>query len=187
MSINNNTKEYWDKDWGTGKRRFPSYTMNIVRWLIPEGLSVLDIGCGNGKFLRDVRDNSKPGKLFGIDISPVAIKKMNDSGIDGVVWDVENFNDFNMEFDVTVCTHVFEHVDNDIGLAKNIARVTKKLILVAVPNDCSYPEFTGTHVRKYNFESLCKLFENTDFKTIKNLTRTNKRMLKNHLIVSFEK
>ena len=184
--MNKNTKEHWDEEWNSEKRKFPIYTMNIVCWEIPEGSSVLDIGCGNGRFLRQVLRERKPTELFGIDISSVGIKQMVGNGVNGEVWNAENMDDFDKEFDVVVCTHVLEHVDNDTGLAKNIARISKKQILIAVPNDCSYPEVTGTHVRKYTFETLCDLFKDTEFKTIKNLTRKS-RFLKNHLIVSFSK
>jgi len=184
---NSNTKEYWDGEWERGVKKFPTYTMNRVRWLVPEGSSVLDIGCGNGKFLRMLRVEKPVGELFGIDISSVAIDRMKaESGIDGLAISAENLDDFDKQFDVVTACHVMEHIENDVGLAKNIGRIAKKMAIIAVPNDCSYPEPTGEHVRKYNFETLSALFKD-DFKTIKDCTRLNRELLKNHLIILLEK
>ena len=183
---NANTIEYWDKEWARGVKKFPKYTMNRVCWLIPEGSSVIDIGCGNGKFLLQVMKERSPTEVFGIDISPVAIEKMKRCGIDGLAMSAENLDSFDRQFDVVTSCHLFEHVENDVGLARNVGRIAKKMAIIAVPNDCSYPEVTGEHVRKYNFKSLSKLLK-PHFKTIKNCTRLNRELLKNHLIVVAKK
>jgi len=184
--VNVNSQTYWDKEWAGNVKKFPKYTMNRISWLIPEGSSVLDIGCGNGKFLRQVLLERSPTELFGIDISEVAIKKLKENGIDGLVLNAENLDNFDRQFDVVIASHLFEHIENDVGLAKNVARIAKKMVIVAVPNDCSYPEITGEHLRKYNFESLSKLFAE-DFKTIENHTIGNRELLKNHLIILAKK
>jgi 2-polyprenyl-3-methyl-5-hydroxy-6-metoxy-1,4-benzoquinol methylase len=183
---NVNTREYWDGEWARNVKKFPRYTMNRISGLIPMGSSVIDIGCGNGKFLRKVLAEREPTELFGIDISEVAIRKVKDSGLDGLVMNAENLDSFDRQFDVVICTHIFEHVDNDTGLAKNVARIAKKMAIIAVPNDCSYPEITGEHVRKYTLESLSKLFVNC-FREIIDCTRLNREYLKNHLIIVVKK
>lgn len=181
-----NSPQYWDAQWSSSKRMFPRYTMNIICWQIPFGSSVLDIGCGNGRFLRQIQKERKPTKLFGIDISPEAIRRMKDSGIDGLVATAEDLDDFDQEFDVVTACHLLEHVENDVGLIKNIARIAKKMAIFAVPNDCSYPEPTGEHVRKYSLQSLTDLLK-PHFRKIENHTRLNRRHTKNHLIVVAKK
>jgi SAM-dependent methyltransferase len=49
---------------------------------LPEGASVLDLGCGNGTFISQFRDRG--WKLFGTDFSPTGIEiaQRNFSGID---------------------------------------------------------------------------------------------------------
>ena|SRR3990167_10721778 len=172
--VNANSPEYWDKQWSKKVKKFPAWTMNRVKWLIPNGSSVLDIGCGNGTFLRTLRDE-KQCKVFGIDISAVAVGKMIELGIDGLVWSAEQMDDFPYQFDYVVATHIFEHIENDVGLIKNIARIAKCGAIIAVPNDCSYPEPTGEHIRKYTRESLNALIAPY-------FTKIEDKTLRNHLI-----
>lgn|SRR3990167_7392275 len=170
----NNSSEYWDLSWKRNVKKFPKYTMNRVFGLIPKDVSVLDIGSGNGKFLLRLKED-KNCTVFGIDISSVAIEKGRKVGVDGMVASAEELGEFNAEFDVVVCCHLLEHIGDDNGLMWNISRLAKKFAIIAVPNDCSYPEETGEHVRKYTRESLKQLIS-------KYFVKTEDYTLGNHLI-----
>ncbi len=177
--MNANTKEYLDGEWERGVKKFPVYAMNRIYGAIPDGASVLDIGCGNGKFLKRLQ-MEKGCTVYGLDISPVAIEKLRSLGMEGEVWNAENMDAFTKEFDVVIASHVFEHVENDTGLARNVARITKQFAIIAVPNDCAYPEHTGEHVRKYNKGSLIFLLQE-HFNEFEDIT------LKKHLILKCSK
>ena len=58
---------------------------------------------------------------------------------------------------MTIATHIYEHIEKDGNLAKTQAWLTRQFALIAVPNDCSFPEVTGEHVRKYDYQSLYDL------------------------------
>lgn len=176
----NNSPEYWDKSWEQGIKKFPLYTMNMIKRLIPVEVSVLDIGSGDGTFLKRLKEEKKCS-VYGIDISVVAIEKAKELGIPGEVRSAEELDDFDMAFDVVVCSHLLEHIGNDEGLIANIFRITKNFAVITVPNDCSYPEETGEHVKKYTKESL-KTLLNKYFSKIEDYTRYNRELLKNHLI-----
>lgn len=176
----NNSPEYWDSSWERGIKKFPKHTMNVIADFIPEKVSVLDIGCGDGTFLKRLKE-TKNCEVYGIDISSIAIGVAKINGVAGEVKSAEEMDDFDKRFDIVVCSHLFEHVKNDEGLAKNIARITKRFAIIAVPNDCSYPEETGEHVRKYTQESLRELLSGF-FREIEDHTRYNRSTLKNHLI-----
>ena len=178
----NNSPEYWNSSWDRGVKKFPIHTMNWINRFIPNNISVLDIGCGDGTFLERLK-NEKGCQAYGIDISNIAISKVNEKGIPSIVASAEDLDNFGREscFDVVVCSHLLEHIENDDGLVKNIARLTKQFAIIAVPNDCSYPEHTGEHVRKYTKESLIKLLVE-HFRIIEDKTRYNRTTLKNHLI-----
>src|SRR3990167_10673366 len=178
--MNANTPEYWNQQWHSGVKKFPLYTMNMIKRLVPKEASVLDIGCGNGKFLRKLIEE-KNCKCFGIDISEVAIDEMRNAGIDGIVTSAENLDSIEGEFDIVTASHIFEHIDNDEGLMRNIARLTKQFAIITVPNDCSYPEETGEHVRKYNLDSLRELALRY-LESVIDHTRRNRELLKFHLI-----
>lgn len=175
-----NSPEYWDSSWKRGVKKFPRHTMNVIANFIPNEVSVLDIGCGDGTFLKRLKE-TKNCETYGIDISSIAIGVSKMNGVAGEVRSAEEMDNFDKKFDVVVCSHLFEHVANEDGLTKNIARITKQFAVIAVPNDCSYPEETGEHVRKYTTDSLKNLLKKY-FSKVEDHTRYDRTTLKNHLI-----
>lgn len=173
--INANTREYWNESWEKKVKKFPVYTMNRVFWMIPESSSVLDIGCGDGRFIKKLKEE-KGCQVTGIDISDSAISIVIESSMEGIVASAENLDHIEGNYDVVVATHIFEHVENDVGFARNVARLSNDFAIIAVPNDCSFPEHTHEHVRKYDLASLTALLS-PFFKDIEN------HSLKNHLIL----
>lgn len=156
-----NTPEYWDKIWKSPKRRTEKYAMQWTWWRIKEAKakSVLDVGCGNGRMLFGVKDKCE---TFGIDISPVAIKRMKDSyGVDGAVMNAYDVDKIDRTFDFVVCNHTLEHIWGD----EEVVRKCKDKLndggtfLAAVPNDMSGPEEEPEHVRKYDEKMLRALLE----------------------------
>ena len=178
----NNSPEYWDSSWQRGVKKFPQHTTQKIFNLIPDFAEVLDIGCGDGTFLEQLK-KQRSCKVVGLDISKVAVDKANEKGVLALVASAEELDDFNWVggFHVVVCAHLLEHIENDENLVKNIYRLTNDFAIIAVPNDCSYPEHTGEHVRKYTKESLRELIEKY-FKIVEDKTRYNRTTLKNHLI-----
>jgi len=111
---------------------------HIIR-LIPEGLSVLDAGCGEGavSFLLAERGRSSTG----VDISEPNIRAATEEarrrGVGGmtkfVQGDAERLPVPDQSFDVVVSTHVLEHLpDFDQG-ARELVRVARKRVVVALP------------------------------------------------------
>lgn len=73
-----------------------------------EGKSILDVGCGNGAFLRSVDANLEHGELVGIDISPAILPPAHEN-IEFVQGNVINFNMDN-RFDIIFSDNVIEHI-----------------------------------------------------------------------------
>lgn len=114
---------------------FYSVFLGEAKALKPE--SVLDVGCGEGFTLEKFKNKNIGKKLVGIDFLDTAIKigKKERPYLDlriGNIYDIP-FKD--NSFDLVVCSEVLEHVDDPEKALSELERVTKKYILLSVPNE----------------------------------------------------
>lgn len=127
----------------------------VICSLVDPNTSVLDVGCGSGRVIRGLKKD-KNCKVFGMDISQVAISILRRYGINGLVTNANDFSDLT-PYDVIILSHTLEHISDDKQLIKKVARNTKKYCIIAVPNNCMGPEEEPEHLRKYTKESLTAL------------------------------
>lgn len=110
--------------------------------------SVLDVGCGEGFTLARFK-KEKIGKVYeGIEADDVAIelsKKLYPSlNIKkGDIYTLPYKSNF---FDLVVCTEVLEHLDEPRKAYKELIRVSRKYILLSVPNE---PWFTFQRMARF--------------------------------------
>ncbi|NQT06940.1 MAG: methyltransferase domain-containing protein [Candidatus Omnitrophica bacterium] len=104
---------------------------------IKDGMKVLDIGCGTGKFAYRLCNINKDARIHGIDISGDMIKKAEakrrDENIEFKVGDVENLPYDSHTFDVITCSNSFHHYPNQKRAVAEMHRVLKedgKLMIV---------------------------------------------------------
>lgn len=152
---NINTKELWN-EYYNGLFKFSATTMYVLLNLIPHGSAVIDIGCGRGDLMKRLKA-TRDCQVYGLDISDVAIKKLQEKGFEGEVKDIENLDDFEKIFHISVLSHTLEHVTNDDNLIKNCRRITNRYLLVAVPMPDAKFANAKEHVRIYNKEMLTAL------------------------------
>ena len=100
---------------------------------------ILDIGCGNGILLKELRMNSQlnRSKLLGIDV----FKQNLGDGISYIRHDIAKKLPFkNSEFDCVVLGEVIEHVPDTDGLLAEINRILKKdgYLIISTPNLASW-------------------------------------------------
>ena len=114
------------------KVRNPTYhreAERLCRFLIPEGASVLEIGCGTGDLLHALR----PGRGLGIDLSPrmVEIARGKYPDLEFTVGDVEAL-DIEERFDYVLLSDLVGHLD-DVWLAfRNLHRVCRPSTRIVV-------------------------------------------------------
>ncbi len=105
--------------------------------------TVLDAGCGTGKFMRAlIEECGNEFSVHGFDIAencldPFFDKIKNDILTVGVLWNAE---DFNKEYDAIICSDVLEHIPTEkVGLVlDNFYRCTKifcYLSIALLPDD----------------------------------------------------
>lgn len=106
--------------------------------------SVLDVGCGEGFTLNRLKEEGIGKKLEGVDFLDIAVnigKKMH-PGLALKQGDIYKLEYKNNSFDLVMATEVLEHLDDPKKGLKELIRVSKKYILLSVPNE---PFFMGAN------------------------------------------
>jgi SAM-dependent methyltransferase len=106
----------------------------IIGDKIIKGKKILVIGVGTA---RDTRFLVKDNDVYGLDISEEAVKVSNRYGIKSIMFDVNKHLKFSKStFDIVVAKDIFEHLENPIGLLKEIYKILNKdgYLVICVPN-----------------------------------------------------
>src|SRR5579872_4398287 len=99
--------------------------------------SVLDVGCGEGFVLSSFKANKIGKKLEGVDYSEQAVrvgKKLHP------YLDLKKGNIYKLpyddnSFDLVICIEVLEHLEYPDRALKELMRVSKKNLILSVPNE----------------------------------------------------
>ncbi|MEO5357536.1 MAG: class I SAM-dependent methyltransferase [Nitrospirae bacterium YQR-1] len=96
--------------------------------------SLLDVGCGNGEFLKDVRDLIGDVALAGADISPYVIESNRKRFKDMEFYRL-NLNDETLpqKFDVVTCMEVVEHCSDYKDSIRRLSEMTAGELIITVP------------------------------------------------------
>lgn len=124
--------DFFDKRYKAGEEVLAEkklYAVDLLEKTIPsnsdKSVKVLDIGCGSGRITTMLSD--KGYDVTGTDISEVAIQKLEERGIHGIVHDVKDKLPFDDgEFDVIFSTDLLELVPDIFIFLSEVRRVAKK-------------------------------------------------------------
>jgi SAM-dependent methyltransferase len=89
------------------------------------GKVILDLGCGEGRTLRGLSASVDRQLLAGVDLSFVRASAVRALGFLAVVADGLRLPIGSASVDLVVCRNVIEHVQDDLLLAREIARVLR--------------------------------------------------------------
>jgi len=127
----------WER-WGEMIRYSPAPRLRrtrLLNWVAPlQPESLLDVGCGNGEFLLQAR-NQLPATLFtGVDVSDEVIQS-NQQALPDITFAPLDLNDGprNQRYDVVTCMEVVEHCDDYEKSIQYLADMTGKYLLITVP------------------------------------------------------
>lgn len=111
------------------------------------GGSVVDIGCGTGYLLSQIR-SARPelSRVCGVDFAIDDADAL--PGVEYVAAKVENLPFKDGEFDTVICTHVIEHVLDYRASIAELRRITKKRLIIIVPREREYRYTFNPH---FNF------------------------------------
>jgi trans-aconitate methyltransferase len=133
-------KEYDDyftanpKKWGKTPR--DEFAVNQVRQYAPQ--TILDVGCGNGHTLAQLRKSFPVASLYGIDISPVACdlaRKASGAHVENVF--LEDYHP-EMKFDLVINLGTLEHLESPLEGLRKMKELTGGICYLEVPHNLLY-------------------------------------------------
>ncbi len=172
-------KQFENRRW-RGDNQAVQFRHRAALEMIDSG-TVLDLGSGDGLLLALLRGKGVTGR--GLDLSEEGVTKANVKGLNTQVFDFSKnplpFPD--NSFDNVVMLDILEHLYDPQFLLMEAARVSKKNIIVGVPNFNSLPArlqtFTGRvpennqpkkgHIYWFNLSVLLTLFSHARLSLIK--------------------
>ena len=107
----------------------------IQYFLKPDQKSVIDIGCGSGYVLSELK--KRGFDVLGIDFNPDAIRIAQEHfHLNAQVGRIEDLVALDSKFDFALLVHVLEHVEDPLSLLRNIRQVLAPngILLVDLPN-----------------------------------------------------
>lgn len=161
------SESYWDErlaeTWHL--RSWPTKNELIAELTSPDQV-ILDIACGNGSILRDLKARGYQN-LQGLEISNYAVNRLRSEGFTMYHGGVPVLQLPDAAFDIVIASQVLEHIIRRHRFAQEIARVLKPggRAFIFVPNNCLGPIDEPEHVIKYKPDSLRK-FLNKHFEVV---------------------
>ena len=110
----------------------------------------LDVGCGRGEILKELSISKY--RCFGIDFDPECVRLCQTYGdVRCVEIDMLNKEFSKGYFDFVIISHVLEHTNEPRRVIEMLKYVSKRYILISVPNLCSMKAFWKSISGKVNF------------------------------------
>jgi len=129
-------KKFENNRWGRNDQ-IVCFRHEAALKMIDKG-TVLDLGSGDGLFLSLLKKKGITGN--GLDISEGGVAKTRARGIEASVFDFDDKIPFgDNTFDNVVILDVLEHLYAPEALLREAVRVSKKFVIVSVPNFSSLP------------------------------------------------
>jgi SAM-dependent methyltransferase len=146
------------------RRRWEARKVRLYRDLIGAGpRRILDVGCGNGRFLSLLRDYGHPEwDLVGIDFDENAVRQCVAKGFRAYVSRIEDFAASGEDFDAVIMLQLIEHVDDPAKLCERVYSLLRPggCFIVETPNlaGIDYRLFKRSWWGHYHFPRHWNLF-----------------------------
>lgn len=129
----------------------------ILQKIVLDQGKVIDIGCGQGHLLEQIKHQKASLELYGLDLAgaPSTQEHVSKKLYHYVPGSIEDIPFESQSFDIVLCSHVLEHVINLNRAIKELKRIAKKFLIIVVPRQRYYYYTLDEHL--HFFESAAKL------------------------------
>ena len=95
---------------------------------------MLDIGCGQGSLLAELKLEFPYIELCGVDISKTGVELAQKRVPEGQFWVIDVAREvLNKKCDLVICSEVLEHIVDDTAAIRNLRQMTGKYLLISTP------------------------------------------------------
>jgi SAM-dependent methyltransferase len=104
------------------RRRWEGGKVGLYRSLVGEGpRRILDVGCGDGRFLGLLRDFGSPAwQLVGVDFDPEVVARCAAQGFEAHTSRMEEFREGEGSYDAVVMLQLIEHVEDPVEICRRV-------------------------------------------------------------------
>lgn len=110
----------------------------FLKEYLMDGMNIAEIGCGKGRFLRNIKEDYNDITLIGVDISESMLSYLPQD-IEGEIGELENIPLQNETYDLVFCIEALEHAINRKAALREMVRILKpngRLIIVDKNKQC---------------------------------------------------
>lgn len=143
----------------------------IARYCPDSGANVLDLGCGQGQYVRMLENVGVSGRYLGIDLEERPgweNHQLNGLSVNYRAYDAEKIGDVGETFDFIYAITSFEHFEDDVAALEGMHEVMEpgSSALIVVPSHYSYLNY-GTHgFRRYSAGGLRRMAGDAGFEVV---------------------
>ncbi len=136
---------------------------------LPLGYRVIEVGCGTGGVLRELRQACRDGEVCGFDLYPEAVElARKKSGCRVICGDIMEPPGELGQFDIVCLFDVLEHLRDESQTLTAVGRLLKtggKLVLTVPAHTSlwSYFDIAACHCRRYESEQLTHVLKENGF------------------------
>ncbi len=157
-------------------------TLNYIKTEVNENDTILDLGCSNGDYSYELSKICK--EVVGIDYNTYAIEqakeKFKNQNLSFYCMDaILYFKNFSKTFDILICSHLLEHLDDPENFLLTFKKYFKKIYIEVPDFNSSFdniirekigllPHYTDAdHINEYSREEIENLIHKLNLKIIK--------------------
>ena len=151
-----------------GNLREICFADNILQNISKNSRSLIDIACGDGYILYEALKSKKPHirNIYGLDLANMRLQRTKKfvpktKLVQGSIFNLPFKNN---SFDAVVCSETLEHLENYQNAISELIRITKKELLITVPNEeilsiercprCNHHFHINDHINSFNGKIL---------------------------------